>query len=296
MQVDHTVTKDEIGRLQQFSHTREGDHDLDHVAHALEDLPQDACEQARMVMGVSAGGSFQDRVIDITKDAAASVYGALEQVRCLHFLSQYPVTPYTYPIDERLSRGSRPDRAKLAILPGEGCSTTVNLCTEMADGDNWQIEKASFTDSLETHHIPIIDGTPPNFARWSGRYSYWLSLTYLHCQAGKGRTGVMTACYRMAVMGWSPDDALLEASNFGCPVPDQLPFIQDLGKSLAQGRPEITGYPVKPLGSYVPTAFELDATIARAAAAGTVSIAMTRDGSRFRRRHIHDGPCVGPQG
>jgi protein tyrosine/serine phosphatase len=96
--------------------------------------------------------------------------------------------------------------------------------------------------------------------------------TYLHCEAGKGRTGVMTACYRMAVMGWSAADALTEAKNFGCSVPMQQAFIQDFGLLLQQqdrtgagAAASLARYPLRPLGSAKPSTEELTATVARCA-------------------------------
>jgi hypothetical protein len=56
------------------------------VAYALEDLPEDVREQARMIMDVPAGGSFAKRVIEITIDTVADLYGSLERVKLLHFL------------------------------------------------------------------------------------------------------------------------------------------------------------------------------------------------------------------
>ena len=271
MYVDHETMRAEIDRLGQFFHLHGDDPWLDHVAYALEDLPGDVREQARMIMDVPAGGSFAKRVIEITIDTVADLYGSLERVKLLHFLSQYPVRPYTYPIDERLSRGSRPSPAKLVTLAGQSYTATINLCAEMDGGDAPQIGKAGLTSSLKTHWIPITDGTPPEvnqvieFLRLLAEPG--ASRTYLHCEAGIGRTGVMTACYRMAVMGWSPQDAQLEAVNFGCAAPDQLGFIQDFGRKLLQGDPGLSGYPREPLGSHSLTASERDETIAKAAVA-----------------------------
>jgi hypothetical protein len=137
----------------------------------------------------------------------------------------------------------------------------------MDGGDAPQIDKAGLAASLATHHIPITDLTPPRL----GQVIELLQIlarpgrTYLHCEAGRARTGVMTACYRMAVMGWSPPDALLEARNFGCFIPGQLDFILDFGEKLAQGDPWLIGYPRQPLGSHRLTELERAATIAMAA-------------------------------
>ncbi len=50
----------------------------------------------------------------------------------------------------------------------------------------------------------------------------------LHCEGGSDRTGVLTALYRVAFMGWSMDDAKLEAMlNWHIPPshPDQFKYL-----------------------------------------------------------------------
>ncbi len=75
---------------------------------------------------------------------------------------------------------------------------------------------------------------------------------FVHCRLGDDRTGMMIASYRMAVEGWSADDAMLELRHFGftfdhhfiCPrlaayehnFPDHLkrnPAFKDLGLPAA---------------------------------------------------------------
>jgi hypothetical protein len=45
-----------------------------------------------MIMDVPLGGSFSKRVIEVTTDTAANLYGTLERVKVLHFLATYQVT------------------------------------------------------------------------------------------------------------------------------------------------------------------------------------------------------------
>jgi hypothetical protein len=90
--------------------------------------------------------------------------------------------------------------------------------------------------------------------------------TYVHCEAGKGRTGVAVACYRMAVMGWGAADALTEAVNFGCSIPGQQAFIREFGEMLLAG-PVAGRYPLLPPSSIRATPRQLAATVATVAAA-----------------------------
>jgi hypothetical protein len=246
------------------------DADARYFAHALEDLPADARQQAVAIAGLGPGTSLRHRVRDALETAALDCYGNLERVPLLHFLADYPVTPYTYQVSRLTSRGQRPDPAKLAELAHQqGCRATINLCAEMTEGDDPAIAAAGLAGVLTTSHIPITDMETPTVAQVTELLDLLSGAgaepTYVHCEAGRGRTGVAIACYRMAVGGWSVADALREAENFGCSVPKQQAFIEVFGELLAAG--SIPGrYPLRPVGSVSPTLAQLAATIRAVAA------------------------------
>lgn len=241
------------------------DADTPHVAHALEDLPEDVRRQAIEIGLIQPGISLRHRIRDELETGLLDGYGNLEQVRLLHFLSHYPVTPYTYQVSPLASRGERPDRAKLTELAHQqGYRATINLCAEMPLGDAPAIIEAGLTGTLTTSHVPITDMETPTIAQLTQILDLLsgpgAEATYVHCEAGKGRTGVAIACYRMAVLGWSAADALREAENFGCSVPKQQAFIQEFGAMLQAG--SVPGrYPLLPVGSVSPTPEQLAATV-----------------------------------
>src|SRR6202000_357457 len=91
--------------------------------------PPDARAQLRPRLGSEPEPrSLLERTLDQIADAGLDSYGDLETVPLLHFLSQYPVTPYTYVVSPGLSRGERPSVPKLQELAGQGYRLTVNLC------------------------------------------------------------------------------------------------------------------------------------------------------------------------
>jgi hypothetical protein len=240
-----------------------------HVARALEDLPEEVCQEAAEIAGTGPGLSFRRRVEDDLETAGLDFYGTLEQSPLLRCLARYPVTPYTYRVSELASRGQRPDPVKLADLAlREGYRRTVNLCAEMAEGDDPAIAAAGVAGALWTRHVPITDMEPPTIEQVTEILDLLsgpgAERTYVHCEAGRGRTGVAIACYRMAVMGWSAADALTEAANFGCFAPGQLAFIRAFGDLLLVGV-GVGRYPLRPPGSVGATPEQLTATVRTAA-------------------------------
>ena len=245
------------------------DVDTRYFAHALEDLPDEVRDQAAEIAGTEPGISLRRRVEDEYETVALDVFGTLEQAPLLHFLSRYPVTPYTYRVSAVVSRGQRPDAGKLADLSARGHRATINLCAEVAAGDAPAIVAAGLGGVLGTRHVPITDMEPPTVTQLIEIFDLLSApdaeLTYVHCEAGKGRTGAVIACYRMAVMGWSPVDAITEAWNFGCSPPGQQAFIRAFGDMLRDGT--VGGYPLLPLGSVGATPEQLAATVRTVAAA-----------------------------
>jgi len=252
--------------------------DMRRFAHALEDLPDEVRDQAAAIAGTQPGLSLRRRVLDDCESAALDAFGTLEQAPLLHFLSHYPVTPYTYRVSPAVSRGERPDAVKLAALVASGHRATINLCAEVDGGDAPAIVAAGLAGVLRTSHVPITDMETPTSAQLveildllSGPDA---ELTYVHCEAGKGRTGVVIACYRMSVMGWDAADALVEAANFGCSPPWQLAFIRQFGVTVATGLlgAAVGRYPLLPSGSVRATPEQLTATVRTVAAAVPVAV------------------------
>jgi protein-tyrosine phosphatase len=231
----------------------ENEHILQHVSLAFEDIPEDMHESVRtLLMHPTEDKSLREQVIDVAVNAAGGGYGEIErvtnQLTCLHILSHLSHhVPYTYRVDNRVIRGSRPTPDKLNKLNAGGCGATVNLCKEMNNGDADLIDAAGLTGMMQTLHIKVTDNTPPDHDQVDELITYLENSggrVYVHCEAGVGRTGVMVACYRM-FQGWPLADALCEAKQFGCSMPDQLAFIENRASALRSARPSQDDQPTE---------------------------------------------------
>ena len=67
--------------------------------------------------------------------------------------------------------------------------------------------------------------------------------TYVHCEAGKGRTGCAVACYRMAIQNWTAEQAIEDGKKFGLQLESQISWLRDaFYLDLEEGK--LAPYPV----------------------------------------------------
>ena len=117
------------------------------------------------------------------------------------------VTPTLY-------RGGQPKPAGFAALAKMGINIVVDVRLSGKDNERKEVEK----DGMQFVELPWHCLFPKDepFARF-------LKLlkdnpgkkVFVHCRYGDDRTGMMIAAYRMAVEGWTPEEARTEMEKFG---------------------------------------------------------------------------------
>ncbi len=115
-------------------------------------------------------------------------------------------------VSDGLYRGAQPERQGFEELRKLGVKTVVNLRTFHSDRAEcrkaglkyvhitvqaWEMEEEEVVEFLKA----VID--PQN------------QPVFVHCMHGADRTGVMSAIYRIAVQGWSREEAIKEMTEGG---------------------------------------------------------------------------------
>ena len=120
--------------------------------------------------------------------------------------------PNLHRINDRLYRSAQPTAEGMANLKELGIKTIVSLRSFHSDRDE------IWNTGLEYEHIFMKAWHPERedvvrFLRLASDPERTPIL--VHCQHGADRTGVMSAIYRVAVQGWSKEEAIREMVQGG---------------------------------------------------------------------------------
>lgn len=116
-----------------------------------------------------------------------------------------------------LARGGEPDESGLTYLRSRGYKTIVSFLAD-PDESTFVVEQG-----MKYVHIPIRSGPFSCPTPSDDQVRQFLSVAtdttlypmFIHCHAGKDRTGAMAAIYRMETCGWTNDEAVEEMKAFG---------------------------------------------------------------------------------
>jgi protein tyrosine phosphatase (PTP) superfamily phosphohydrolase (DUF442 family) len=116
-----------------------------------------------------------------------------------------------------LARGGWPGEEGVRYLKNHGYRTVVSFLTDPAESA-WVVQSGMKYIHLPMRSSFFFADTPTKdqvrqfleIVRDSTQYP-----AFIHCKAGKDRTGAMTAIYRMEACGWTADEAVEEMKAFG---------------------------------------------------------------------------------
>ena len=139
-------------------------------------------------------------------------------------------------VDERLWRGGAPTEEGYEALAANGVTTIVDLRAAATPAELEAPRQLGF----EVFHLPVHDGQTPSSAlvqqlveivdNSEGR-------VFIHCQAGVGRTGSMSAAYQVWMGENSTAGALVENMSIGPPTLEQVAFTLGLESGEANAPP-----------------------------------------------------------
>ncbi len=117
-------------------------------------------------------------------------------------------------MDEKLYRGGQPEREDYAALARLGINTVIDLRNDPTDYEKPAVEALG----MKYENIPMSgwkyakDKDVERFMSLMNDPS--TGVVYVHCKAGKHRTGLVGAVYRFNKYGWNYDRAYKEMKRF----------------------------------------------------------------------------------
>jgi len=128
-----------------------------------------------------------------------------------------PGLPNLFKVSDGLYRGAQPEAAGFPELSKLGVKTIINLRAAHSDADLIR-EGGMAADAFGYEPIPMFawhaeDEDVVRFLKLVSDPSK--QPVFVHCQHGADRTGLMVAIYRIAIQGWSRQDAINEMTQGG---------------------------------------------------------------------------------
>jgi len=167
-----------------------------------------------VVIFLGVAGSACRYAPDVLRFTSQNNARVLDHENAVHWAAPLPMPglPNLHQVSEGLYRGAQPTRAGIRELSKLGVRTIVNLRENDTDkaglkGTSFAYERIPMTaffpkDRDVVRFLRIVadaNGAP----------------VFLHCKRGADRTGMMAAIYRIAVQGWSKEQALAEMTRGG---------------------------------------------------------------------------------
>ena len=129
-----------------------------------------------------------------------------------------------HPVDDKVIRGAAPNADGLRDLAAAGVTTIIDL---RAEADLASHDELLADLGIERFHLPIRDGQLPTEAQAAELIRIVEEApgkVFLHCGAGVGRTGAMTAWYLNVTGQAEGSEALRRNLSVGPPSLEQIVF------------------------------------------------------------------------
>jgi protein tyrosine phosphatase (PTP) superfamily phosphohydrolase (DUF442 family) len=125
---------------------------------------------------------------------------------------ELPGLPNLHKVCDELYRGAQPTAEGIKELEKLGVKTVVNLRFVLSDRDEIEGTTLAYEHINTTTFYPVT-GDVVRFLKIVADPN--CTPVFVHCQHGADRTGTMCAVYRIAVQGWSKDEAIEEMTKGG---------------------------------------------------------------------------------
>lgn len=133
-------------------------------------------------------------------------------------------------------RGAQPEGDDFAALKALGVKTIIDLTEEDAKGREARDAGLTFFQIKMSSTSAPTAAQVEEFLKIVNNPQY--QPVYVHCKGGRHRTGTLTAVYRMANEGWTPDRAYEEMLkydfDYGFGHGGQKKFVYAYGNELAR--------------------------------------------------------------